>query len=89
MVNLDKNKPCAATPPESLREHLMNPNVPKSELAWYAARELKEAERANESLRARTEKLETALKEIATGDEAGFGAWFVDTALFALEANDD
>jgi len=54
----DNNKPCAATPPESLRQHLMDPNVPKSELEWYAARKLKEAERANEALRERVEKLE-------------------------------
>ena len=79
----DNNKPCAATPPESLRQHLMDPNVPKSELEWYAARKLKEAEKANESLRERVEKLEVALHHIANRD----GVPPAIEALVALEAD--
>ena len=54
-----------------------------------AAAQADRIEASHELLLARVEKLETALREIATGDEAGFGVWFIDTALDALEADDE
>jgi len=42
----------------------------------------------DKALRAQVEKLEESLRRIADGDVAGFGQWFVDEALAALEGGE-